>query len=57
MVRGLYPSLFDVVEVLNTLLQERQKCSENSITFKVSHGTERSKNYFLDIGSVLDLII
>ena len=33
---GLYPSITDIVEAMNTLIQERHNHSENCITVKVS---------------------
>ena len=41
---GLYPSITDIVEAINTLLQERHNHSENFITIKVSRRTQKSKN-------------
>ena len=38
---GLYPSITDIVEAMNTLIQQRQNHSENCITFKVSRRTQK----------------
>ena len=38
---GLYPSLTDIVEAMNTLIQERHNHSENSITVKLSRRTQK----------------
>ena len=38
---GLYPSITDIVEALNTLLQERHNHRENCITVKVSRRTHK----------------
>ena len=37
---GLYPSITDIVEAMNTLIQERHNYSENLITVKVSRRTQ-----------------
>ena len=37
---GLYPSITDIVESLNTLIQERHNHSENCITVKLSRKTQ-----------------
>ena len=42
---GLYPSLTDIVEAMNTLIEERHKHSENCITFKLSQRTQKVKIY------------
>ena len=33
---GLYPSITDIVETLNTLIQKRHNHNENCVTVKVS---------------------
>ena len=38
---GLYPSITDTVEAMNTLSQERHNHSENCITVKVSRRTQK----------------
>ena len=38
---GLYPSITDIVEAKNTLIQERQNHSKNCITVKVSRRTQK----------------
>ena len=38
---GLYPSITDIVEAMNTLIQERNKHNETCITVKVSRGTQK----------------
>ena len=43
---GLYPSIRDIVEAMNTLIQERHNNSENCITVKVSRRTQKNEIYF-----------
>ena len=38
---GLHPSSTDIVEAMNTLIQERHNHSENDSTVKVSRGTKK----------------
>ena len=38
---GLYPSITDFVEAMNTLIQERRNQNENCITIKVSRRTQK----------------
>ena len=38
---GLYPSVTDIVEATNTLIQERHNQSENGITVEVSRRTQK----------------
>ena len=38
---GLYPSITDIVEAMNTLIQKRHKHGENCITVKVSRRKEK----------------
>ena len=43
---GLYASVTDIVEAMNTLIQERHNHSENCITVKVSRTTQKIEIYF-----------
>ena len=43
---GLYPSITDIVEAMNTLFQENHNHSENCITVKVSRRTQKVEIYF-----------
>ena len=38
-----YPSITDIVEAMNTLIQERNNHSENCITVKVSRRTQKNR--------------
>ena len=40
---GLHPSVTDIVEAMNTLIQKRHNHSENCITVKVSRRTQKSE--------------
>ena len=40
---GLYPSMTDIVEVMNILIQQRQNHSENCIKVKVSRRTQKNE--------------
>ena len=51
---GLYPSVTDIVEAMNTLIQERHNHSENCITVKVSRRTQKSEIYLANEGSGLE---
>ena len=42
---GLYPSLMNIVEAMNTLIQERHNHSKNCITVKVYRRTQKVENY------------
>ena len=42
---GLYPSITDIVEAMNTLIQERHNHSENCVTVKVSRRTQKVEIY------------
>ena len=42
---GLYPSITDIVEAMNTLIQERNNHSENCITVKMSRRTQKVEIY------------
>ena len=50
---GLYPSITDIVEAMNTLIQERHNHSENCVTVKVSRRTQKVGIYFANEGSGL----
>ena len=43
--QGLYPSITDIVEAMNTLIQERHNHSENCITIKVPRSMQKIKDY------------
>ena len=42
---GLYPSITDIAEAMNTLIQERNNHSENCITVRVSRRTQKVEIY------------
>ena len=42
---GLYPSITDIVEAMNTLIQERHNHCENCVTVKVSRRTQKVEIY------------
>ena len=42
---GLYPSITDIVEAMNTIIQERHNHSENCVTVRVSHRTQKVEIY------------
>ena len=50
---GLYPSFTDIVEAMNTLIQDRQNHSENCITVKVSRRTQKIEIHLATEGSGL----
>ena len=50
---GLYPSITDIVEAMNILIQERQNHSENCIKVKVSRRTQKVEIYLANEGSGL----
>ena len=50
---GLYPSVTDIVEAMNTLIQGRHNHSENCITVKVSRSMQKVKIYIANEGSDL----
>ena len=50
---GLYLSLTDIVEAMNTLIQERHNHSENFNTVKVFRRTEKIEIYLANEGSGL----
>ena len=47
---GLYPSITDIVEALNTLIQERHNHSEICITVKVSRRSQKLEIYLATEG-------
>ena len=50
---GSYPSITDIVEAMNTPIQERHKHSENCLTVKVSRRTQKVEIYLAYEGSGL----
>ena len=52
---GLYPHVTDIVEAMNTLIQERHNHRENCIRVKVSRRTQKVKIHLADEGSDLAL--
>ena len=50
---GLYPSITDIVEAMNILIQERHNHSENCIKVKVSRRTQKVEIYLANEGSGL----
>ena len=48
---GLYPSITDIVEAMNTLIHERHNHSESCITVKVSRRTQKVEIYLANEGS------
>ena len=50
---GLYPSITDVAEAMNTLIQERQNHTEICITVKKSRRTQKVEIYLANEGSGL----
>ena len=50
---GLYPSVTDIVEAMNILIQERHDHSENCITVKVSRTTQKIEICLANEGSGL----
>ena len=50
---GLYPSITDISEAMNTLIQERHNHSENCITVKVSQRKQKVQIYLANDGSGL----
>ena len=49
---GLYPSITDIVEAMNILIQERNNHSENCITIEVSRRTRKVEIYLANKRSV-----
>ena len=52
---GLYPSITNIVEAMNILIQERQNHGENCIKVKVSRKTQNVEIYLANEGSGLAL--
>ena len=50
---GLYPSLRDIVEAMNSLIQERHSHNENCITVKLYRRTQTVEIYLANEGSGL----
>ena len=50
---GLHPSITDIIEAVNTLIQERHNCNEKCITVEVSRRTRKIEIYLASEGSVL----
>ena len=50
---GLYPSITDILDAMNTLIQERHNHSENCITVKVPRRTQKIEIYLENEGSGL----
>ena len=50
---GLYPSITDIVEAMNILIQEKHNHSENCIKVKVSRKTQKVEIYLENEGSGL----
>ena len=48
---GLYPSITDIVEAMNTLIHERHNHRENCVTVKVSRRTQKVEIYLANEGS------
>ena len=48
---GLYPSIRDIVEAMDFLIQERHNHAENSITVKSSRRTRRDEVYLANEGT------
>ena len=53
----IYPSIMDIVEAMNILLQERHNHSENSIKVEVSRRTQKVEIYIANEGSGLAFFI
>ena len=51
---GLYPSVTDIVEAMNTLSQERHNHSESCIPVRVSQRTQKIDSYLANEGSGLE---
>ena len=46
---GLYPSITDIVEAMNILIQERHNHSKNFITVKVSRRTQKVEIFLANL--------
>ena len=53
---GLYPSITDIVEAMNILIQERYNHSENCIKVKVTRRTQKVEIYLANEGSDLSFL-
>ena len=53
----LYPSIMDIFEAMNFLIQERHNHSENCITVKVSRRRQKLETYLQDEGSGLAFLV
>ena len=53
----LYPSITDIVEAINTLIQEKHNHSENCLTVEVSRRTQKVEIYVANEGSGLAFFI
>ena len=53
---GLYPSITDIVEAMNILIQERYNHSENCMKIKVSRRTQKVEIYLSNDGSGLAFV-
>ena len=51
---GLYPSITDIVETMNMLIQKRHNHSENCIKVKVSRRTQKAEIYLPNEASGLE---
>ena len=52
---GIYPSVTDIVQAMDTLIQERHNDSERCITIKVFRGFQETEIYLANEGSCLAL--
>ena len=50
---GVYPSITDIVEVMNILIQENHNHSENCIKVRMSRRTQKVEIYLANEGSGL----
>ena len=50
METGFYPSISDIIDAMNTFIQERHNHSESCITVKVSRRTQKSEVYLRNEG-------
>ena len=48
---SLYPSITNIAEAMNTLIEKRHNHSESRITVKVYRGTQENKIYIANDGS------
>ena len=54
---ALYRSITDIVEAMNTLIQERHDHDENCITVETSRRAQKVKVYFANEGSGLAFLV